>query len=149
MAIDVRVLGRNDSEVLLHVAEEVFDNPVNPEFTKEFLQDPRHHLAVAIDAGIVVGFVSGVHYIHPDKAPQLWINEVSVAPTHRNQGLARTMMHQMFEVGRQHRCTEAWVLTDRLNEAAMALYTSVGGREGADDHSPSDAVLGYTFDLMA
>jgi hypothetical protein len=27
----------------------------------------------------VVGFASAVHYVHPDKAPELWINEVGVA----------------------------------------------------------------------
>jgi hypothetical protein len=23
---------------------------------------------------VVVGFASAVHYVHPDKAPQMWIN---------------------------------------------------------------------------
>ena len=146
MPIETRILLSGDEPVLMNVAAEVFDNPIDPDLTKEFLADPRHHLAVAIDDGLVVAFASAVHYIHPDKPPQLWINEVAVAPTHRRRGLGKSVLQALFEVGRAHRCTEAWVLTDRLNTAAMALYSSVGGTEGADDEGPTDS-LGYAFAL--
>jgi ribosomal protein S18 acetylase RimI-like enzyme len=145
MPIEVKILHTGDEPILANVADEVFDNPIDLDFTTEFLADPRHHIAVAIDDGLVVGFASAVHYVHPDKAPQLWINEVAIAPTHRRLGLAKAVMNALFEVGRSHRCTEAWVLTDRENPAAMALYCSVGGTEGADREGPSDALLGYTF----
>ncbi len=143
----IRVLRRGDENILAHVAAELFDNPVDPDLTREFLADPRHHLAVAIDDGLVVAFASGVHYVHPDKPPQLWINEVAVAPTHRRRGLGKAVLRSLFDVGRAHRCKVAWVLTDRTNAAAMALYSSVGGTEGADDEGPSDAMLGYSFAL--
>jgi len=146
MRIEFRILRTGDEHILTSVAPDVFDNPINPAFTKEFLADPRHHLAVAIDDGLVVGFASAVHYIHPDKAPQLWINEIAVAPTHQRRGFGKAMLRLLFEVGKAHHCTEAWVLTDRLNPAAMALYASVGGTEGADDEGPADS-LGYTFAL--
>jgi ribosomal protein S18 acetylase RimI-like enzyme len=140
-------LSREDESVLMSVAEDVFDNPVDPRLAREFLEDPRHHLAVSIDDGVVVGFASAVHYVHPDKAPQLWINEVSVAPTHQQRGFGKSMLKLLFEVGRAQNCTVAWVLTNRTNAAAMALYSSLGGREGADDEGPSDTTLGYSFDL--
>ena len=147
MAIEIRVLHRDDGKILTNVAAEVFDKPIDPELTREFLEDPRHHIAVAIDDGLVVGFASGVHYIHPDKQPELWINEVAVAPTHRRRGLGKAVLRALFEVGRTHHCAVAWVLTDRKNAPAMALYSSVGGTEGADDTGPSDAALGYSFAL--
>jgi hypothetical protein len=55
----------------------------DPVLTPQFLSDPRHHLAVAIDEGWVVGMASAVHYVHPDKAPQLFINEVAVTPPYQ------------------------------------------------------------------
>jgi Acetyltransferase (GNAT) family len=56
--------------------------------TTEFLADARHHLIMALNSGTVVGFVSAVHYLHPDKAPpEFWINKVGVAPTHQGQGI--------------------------------------------------------------
>jgi ribosomal protein S18 acetylase RimI-like enzyme len=147
MAIEIKVLRRGDDSILTNVAAEVFDKPIDPEFTKEFLEDPRHHIAVAIDDGLVVGFASGVHYVHPDKPPELWINEVAVAPTHRRRGLGDAVLRALFEVGHAHHCAVAWVLTDRNNAAAMALYSSAGGTEGADDTGPSEATLGYSFKL--
>jgi hypothetical protein len=42
----------------------------------------RSETVVARDASVVVGFASGVHYVHPDKSPELWINEVGVARSH-------------------------------------------------------------------
>lgn len=147
MAIEVRVLYEPDLVVLERVAEGVFDNPINCGFAAEFLADPRHHLAVAIDDGVVVGFASGVHYIHPDKASQMWINEVGVAPTHRRRGLAKAVLLTLLDVARSCRCAEAWVLTDTHNPAAVSLYKSLGGHDGAYDSDPSDAILGFTFKL--
>jgi len=147
MAIEVKVLQRGDERVLMKVAAEVFDNPIDAELSREFLEDPRHHIAVAIDDGLVVGFASGVHYIHPDKPPELWINEVGLAPTHRRRGLGKAVLRALFEVGRAHNCTIAWVLTDRSNAAAMALYSSVGGIEGDEGTGLSKAMLGYSFAL--
>ena len=79
----IRILGPGDAAVLDHVAEGVFDNAVDPRWTAEFLADSRHHLAVAVDDGQVVGMASAVHYVHPDKPPELWINEVRVGPLGR------------------------------------------------------------------
>jgi ribosomal protein S18 acetylase RimI-like enzyme len=149
MAVQIKVLRGGDEGVLGNVASGLFDNPIDSRLTAEFLGDPRHHLAVAIDDGLVVGFASALHYVHPDKAPQLWINEVAVAQQYRQQGLAKAVLGALFDVGRAHRCTVAWVLTDRTNVAAMALYSSVGGTEGADDQSPSNDTLGYTFVLSS
>ena len=130
-----------------NVAAEVFDKPIDAELTREFLEDPRHHIAVAVDDGLVVGFASGVHYIHPDKPAELWINEVALAPTHRHRGLGKAVLEALLDVGRAQNCTVAWVLTYRNNVAARALYSSVGWTEGADDSGPDDIMLGYSFAL--
>ena len=142
MTIAIKILDRNDVDILKNVDPDVFDNSIDIPRTEEFLTDSRHHLAVAIDDDRVVGFVSAVHYVHPDKArPELWINEVSVAETHRRQGLGKRLMNAVFEVAREVGCTEAWVLTDRENTAAMNLYSAVGHPE-----TPSDHVM-FTFRL--
>ncbi len=99
MRVQVRVLGPDDKGVLVNVAPDVFDGPIDPVLTRESLNDPRHHIVVAIHDEVVVGFASAVHYVHPDKAPQLWINEVAVAPPHRRRGLAQAMLRLLFDVG--------------------------------------------------
>ncbi len=135
------MLQAGDADVLAHVAENVFDFATDPVRVREFLADPRHHIAVAIDDHVVVGFASAVHYVHPDKPPQLWINEVGIAPTHRGAGIAQRVLRCLFAHGRALRCVEGWVGTERGNVAARRLYASVGGSD-----PPQDFVL-YEFDL--
>jgi aminoglycoside 6'-N-acetyltransferase I len=135
MAIEVKRLETDDAGVLERVADGVFDHEINPNLAAEFLADPRHHIAVAIENGIIVGFVSAVHYVHPDKPTELWINEVGVAPSHHRRGIGKALLTNMIEHGRELGCTEAWVLTDRGNSAAMRLYASSGGIENQRDQT--------------
>jgi ribosomal protein S18 acetylase RimI-like enzyme len=128
MTVEIRLLARADGAVLDRVAPDVFDGPIDPRWAAEFLADPRHHLAVAIDDGEVVGFASAVHYVHPDKSPELWINEVGVAPSHQRQGIGRRVLAELLRHGTALGCVQAWVLTSPANDAAQGLYASAGGR---------------------
>jgi aminoglycoside 6'-N-acetyltransferase I len=125
--VDILELGTDDAAVLDRVADEVFDHAVDPRWSREFFADPRHHLIVALDAGVVVGMITAVHYVHPDKAPQLWINEVGVAPTHRRRGIGRRMLDAMLARGRALGCTEAWLGAEEDNLPARRLYESARG----------------------
>lgn len=129
VAADIRILGPGDGAVLERVAEDVFDEAVDTRWSAEFLADPRHHLAVAIDGGVVVGMASGVHYVHPDKPPELWINEVGVASTHHRRGIGKMLLDALFARARELGCGEAWVLTEIDNAAARGLYAAAGGEE--------------------
>ncbi len=133
MTIDVRILTAGESDVLANVAPDLFDFAVDARLATEFLNDPRHHLAVALDQGVAVGFASGVHYVHPDKPSQLWINEVSVASSHQGQGIGKAVVNALLQHARLLGCEEAWVLTNRSNLAAMRLYASTGGTESVED----------------
>jgi ribosomal protein S18 acetylase RimI-like enzyme len=124
---EIRLVTAADAEVLGRVAPEVFDGPVDPRWASEFLTDARHHLIVALNEGIVVGMVSAVHYVHPDKAPQLWINELGVAPAHQRRGIGLELVKAMLAHGRALGCTEAWVGTEADNIAARGLYERAGG----------------------
>ncbi len=131
--MDVKLLGPADASQFDNIAEGVFDNAVDPDLIREFLTDPRHHIAVAIEDGLIVGFASAVHYVHPDKPSELWINEVGVAPSHQRRGAGKAVMAKILEAGRALDCREAWVLTDRGNAAARALYASLGGTDLVGD----------------
>lgn len=139
MSLEIRLLGPGDAHVLQRVADDVFDEPVDSRLADEFLGDRRHHMFVALDDGCVVGMVSAVDYVHPDKAAQLWINEVGVAPSHQRRGIARRLLDAMLEHGRTLGCTEAWLGTEHDNVAARRLYESAGS-------SPEPFVL-YAFAL--
>jgi GNAT superfamily N-acetyltransferase len=141
-AIEIKILGRGDAAVLTNVAPEVFDDAIDIQAADAFLADPRHHLAVALEGDLVIGFASAVYYVHPDKPrPECWINEVGVAPAWQAHGVGKALLHALLEAARKAGCAEAWVLTDRSNAPAMRLYASVGGSE-----APGDTVM-FTFPL--
>jgi aminoglycoside 6'-N-acetyltransferase I len=139
-ALEIRLLGPADAGVLDRVAPDVFDHAIDARWTREFLADPRHHLVVARVGALVVGMASAVHYVHPDKAPELWVNEVGVAPSHRGQGIGRRLLECLFAQARSLGCSEAWLGTEEHNAAARHLYASVGGRE--------QPMVYVTFDLQ-
>jgi ribosomal protein S18 acetylase RimI-like enzyme len=142
VAIEIKILNHGDVDLLKNVDPDVFEDRIDIPRAIEFLGDPRHHLGVAIDGDLVVGFISAVHYVHPDKhCPELWINEIGVAENHQRQGIGKQLMNAIFAVGRELNCESAWVLTDRDNTAAMSLYATVGSPE-----PPSDHVM-FSFDL--
>ncbi|MEO8067351.1 MAG: GNAT family N-acetyltransferase [Flavobacteriales bacterium] len=129
MSITIKLIGPADRALLDHVAEGVFDFAVDPHWAAVVIADPRHHLVLAIDDGLVVGMATAVDYVHPDKAPQFWINEVGVAPTHRSRGIATQLLDALLQHGRAIGCTEAWVGTETTNAHARRLYVSAGGVE--------------------
>lgn len=140
--MQVKLLESGDEKLLHDCVPGVFDDPIDPYATREFLSDLRHHLSVALDSGTVVAFASAVHYFHPDKKrPEMWINEVGVAPPYRGRGLAKRLLNALFEAARDADCLEVWVLTERSNTPALRLYRSIGGTE-----APEDQVM-FTFDL--
>ncbi len=87
MDIKIRLLTAAELPLLDQVAADVFDGPVGPRWAAACLADPRHHLMVAVDDGVVVGMASAVDHVHLDKPPQLWINGLGVASTRRRRGI--------------------------------------------------------------
>ena len=139
--IAIRVLSSMDLPLLNNVADDVFDYAIDKKLAQEFLEDPRHHIVAALADGSVIGFASAVHYVHPDKLPELWINEVGVAPAHQGKGIGKAIMNEILDLGRRLGCVNAWVLTDKNNTAANGLYKSVGGS------TPEEETVMYGFRL--
>lgn len=126
--ITVRILGATEHRLLASVSPDVFDDEPVERLTREFLGDPRHHLAVAItEDGLIVGMASGVHYVHPDKAAQMFINEVGVAAAYEGQGIGKRLLAVLLERASSLGCTEAWTATEPDNLRAQALYARAGG----------------------
>jgi ribosomal protein S18 acetylase RimI-like enzyme len=138
MSTHVRMATCDDAELFERIADDLFDNAISFALVRLFLNDPRHHICIAIVDGYIIGFASAVDYIHPDKPRELWINEVGVAQPWQRQGIGAELMQMMFQHGRELGCAQAWVLTEPDNAEANALYRSVA-RLG--DEPPVSVVL--------
>lgn len=142
MSITVRTLERDEAHILSRVDPDVFDGPLRDHLVREFLEDPRHHIAVAIDENAtVVGMASAFHYVHPDKPPQFFVNETGVAGSYQRKGIGLRLMKELLAHAASLGCREAWVATEDDNAAARALFAKAGGRL-----APERIVM-YTFTL--
>ncbi|MES2959513.1 MAG: GNAT family N-acetyltransferase [Pseudomonadota bacterium] len=138
---EVKLLGVGDAALLLAADPQIFDRALDPRWTDTFLRDPRHHIAVAIFGGLVVGSATATQCLQPDQPSTLFIAEVAVAREHRRQGAAKAMLQALLAHGRALGCAKARVGTEADNAAARSLYASVGATVD------SDAFVTYTFDL--
>jgi ribosomal protein S18 acetylase RimI-like enzyme len=129
--VEIKRIAAGDEAVFDRVAPEVFDEPVDAGRLAEYLREPGHLMLLAIEDGLVVGQCAAVVHRHPDKATELYVDEVGTASTHRRQGIARAMLEAMFAWGRELGCTEAWLGTELDNDAANGLYRGLKPIEDA------------------
>ena len=108
-------------------AEHLFDGPARPDATTTFLAADGHHLLVAYVEGSPVGMVTGVETTHPDKGTEMFLYELAVAESARNQGVGRALVTSLADLARERGCYGMWVLTDDDNPAAVHAYQAAGG----------------------
>ncbi len=141
LVVEIVRLSAENSSLLGNLAPEVFDEKIHPEFLSAFVNDERHTMFLAVERECVVGMASAVEYFHPDKAPQLWINEVGVASTHRRRGIGRQLVLAMIAEAEERKCTYAWLGTEDDNDSGKACFSSV-----PDVEKPQPFLL-YEWDL--
>ena len=122
MPFTVKRLSSADGPLFTRIAPDVFDEPVGSARLAAYLSATNHLMVVALEGGMIVGQCAGVMHHHPDKPTELYVDEVGTASTHRRQGIARAMLDELFDWGRELGCTEAWLGTELDNDPANALY---------------------------
>ncbi len=128
MQVEIRKVGPGDEAVFDRVAEDVFDEQVNPSLLTAYLAESGHHLLVAIVDGEVVGQCAAVIHRNPDKPTELYIDNLGVAPAFQRRSIARKLLARMVALGKTLGCEEVWVGTEPDNVAARGLYESLGLR---------------------
>lgn len=126
--VTIKRVAASDAELFDRVAADVFDEPVIPARLATYLDAPGHPMIVAIKDGEIVGQTAAVIHRHPDKATELYIDEVGVTPALHRQGIARRMLAEMLVWGKELGCGEAWVGTETDNVPARGLYEGFGAR---------------------
>jgi ribosomal protein S18 acetylase RimI-like enzyme len=136
--VAVRRLGPRDDSVVRRLATKA-----PPARAAELLADERVYFLVAEERGEPVGFVLAYELLRRHGDPsQLLVYEVDVDEAHRRRGVAAGLLRELARLAGAAGIREGWVLTERENRPAMALYKSVGGVR------PQDCVL-WEFDYAA
>ena len=85
------------------------------------------HALVAENKAELIGLLQYV--LHPTTGsiePVCYMQDVFVAPEHRSQGIARTMIETLEQIGKREKWARIYWLAEASNEAAQALYKSLG-----------------------
>ena len=133
---------RVDDPALVAAASHLFDGPAKADATRQFVEEPGHHILLALDdQRRPVGMVTGVETTHPDKGTEMFLYELAVDEGSQRQGLGTALVRALAELAREQGCYGMWVLTDDDNAPALATYTAAG----ADEQS-RHVMLTWNFD---
>jgi aminoglycoside 6'-N-acetyltransferase I len=134
----VRV-GPAEAGLLVRVAEDVFDAPIDPARLAAYVAQPGHLMVVAVSGGQVIGQARGMVHRHPDLPTELYIDNLGVTEARRREGIASRMLEELVAWGVSQGCEEAWVGTEPDNGAARALYQGRGAE--------AEMFVMYVYDL--
>ncbi len=123
--------------MLDRVKDGVFDNPFEPSRAWAFLAARVNLMVVALDRADVVGFAYGTTMLRVDKPTSFYVNEVSVHPAYRRQGIARRLLARIADEARERGCESLWLMTEGDNAEANGLYRATDGEvmEGVNYYS--------------
>ncbi len=141
MSVSIVRLTPANAALLDTLAPDVFDHAINPDYLRAFLKDARHVMFLAVDAGKVVGMASAVEYFHPDKPPQLFINEIGVSPDWQKRGIGRHLTGELLAEAERRGCQSAWLVSETSNTEAHNSFSAIG-----EPHGPQPIYL-YEWDL--
>lgn len=107
------------------------ETPVDPPLVKVFPEEEDDggvgsgglHVEVAVDAGLVRGFVAvGVE----EWNRRLVVHTIAVAPTHRGAGVGQALMERACAHGRRLGAHTAWLEVTNVNAPAVRAYRRMG-----------------------
>jgi len=139
--VEVRDLSSGPEHSVLEISH-LLDSEAEVDATRRFIAENGHHLLVAYERDVAVGFVTGVEMTHPDKGAEMFVYELAVEPHAQGKGVGRTLVAALAEVARRSGCYGMWVLTDPDNAAAIRTYEAAGATEPA----VASLMLAWTFD---
>ena len=102
-------------------------------FNPSFFDNLNNHMVVACEQGEVIGMVYGYTLEAFDsKEKQCFIYSIDVRDSFQQQGVGKALINGLLaSLGES--VTEAFVMTNVKNEAAMALYTSTKAKRASID----------------
>lgn len=124
MPITIHHVAPANAGLLDKVDPEVFDHAIEPALLATYLADPRHAMFIAVENDLVIGQIRGSVHLQPDRASDLYIDNLGTAPSHHRRGVATKLINAMISWGKAQGCTYAWVATETDNGGAQGFYAA-------------------------
>ena len=98
---------------------------------------------VVEEANDIVGWCWGYHLLRPDGTTMVYVHEIEVDEEARQQGYGRRLIDAMVATAREMGAAKVFLVTEKSNVAAMALYESAGAKPSEEGES---VVFSWSFD---
>ena len=131
MPVSIHHITPANTALFDNVDPDVFDHPIDPARLAAYVADPLHAMFVAVEEGRVVAHIRGIVHLQPDRASDLYIDNLGTAPSHQRRGIAARLMRALLAWGEAQGCTYAWVATEIENDQAHGFYAAQDFEHGA------------------
>ncbi|MBV8727276.1 MAG: AAC(3)-I family aminoglycoside N-acetyltransferase [Candidatus Eremiobacteraeota bacterium] len=136
----IRLLSSNDihlMEAMLTMFGDAFGdkdtyNSARPDsnYLAELLGRENFIALVALSDGVVVGGLAAYVLDKFEQArKEIYIYDLAVSEAHRRLGIATALIHSLKRIAKQRGANVIFVQADYGDDAAIALYTTLGERE--------------------
>jgi aminoglycoside 3-N-acetyltransferase I len=86
-------------------------------------------LVALADDSVVGGLAAYVLQKFEQERREIYIYDLAVAKQHRRKGIATRLINDLRQIARERGAYVIYVQADRLDDAAIRLYESLGTRE--------------------
>jgi GNAT superfamily N-acetyltransferase len=135
MSASIKRLGPGDESILELLARDDADfdfddhseplEPLKPNQAQRYLASPSVLLWVALQDGVVTGFLYCAHLLlRTDPGQELLLYEIGVRKAHRRKGVGRALLDHMARWMQSNAISEVWVCAD--NRIAVDFYRGCG-----------------------
>lgn len=141
MAREYRRLSVSDLEMVLRLNETYRRDFASLEAARAFLAQPQNWMFACVEDSQILSFCQGYLCARlNDTGGLLYVHELAVLPAYRRRGIGKTMLDMLKILCRLSGIRRIFLVTQRSNVPAVALYTSARGRPAHTDD------LIYVFD---
>ena len=103
---------------------------LSTDYLREFLSCKSNYFVAALIDEQPVGFVLAYRLMRVDRSQDMMLfYEIVIDEKYRDQGVGTLLTNELKKICRDEKIMKIWVLTNKSNRAAMALYRKTGGVE--------------------
>ncbi|HEX9744329.1 MAG TPA: GNAT family N-acetyltransferase [bacterium] len=126
MEITIRKIDKYDPVLIKYLFSKIEYPNIQPK--PEFFISGTGTMLVAYHDSDACGFLYAYTLHSPARLkPKMFLYSIDVFGNDRRHKVASSLIKRLKEIAREENCSEIFVLTDKYNFAAMALYETTGG----------------------
>lgn len=134
MVLEIRRLGKRDASMAGEIISDIKNAAPDDTHTERFLANPMNIFLAALVDGCPARYAMAYELERADAQPNMvFFYEIEVAEPYQKQGIGRALVDTLKSYCKSRNAGKMFVLSDRRNTAARALYAATGGREEYDD----------------